>query len=139
MKNCRKVLIAVNGSMEVLTKGLHVAEEEQSQVTVVKVVPTYEGDLSLVGIKNIKDVLDGETEKAISTIKEVAKAEGATVKIRLEQGGIDEKIAEGAEEENSDLIIMGANRKSTLKDLLLGNLAGKVTSQTDRPVYLVKS
>ena len=35
MKNCRKVLIAVNGSMEVLTKGLHVAEEEQSQVTVV--------------------------------------------------------------------------------------------------------
>ena len=139
MKNCRKVLIAVNGSMEVLTKGLQFAEEEKCNVTVVKVVPSYEGDLSLVGVKHIKDVLDGETEKAISAIKEVAKAEGATVKVRLEEGGIDEKIAEVAEEENSDLIIMGANRKSTLKDLLLGNLAGKVTSQTDRPVYLVKS
>ena len=139
MKNCRKVLVAVNGSMEVLTKGLQFADEEKCNVTVVKVVPSYEGDLSLVGVTHIKDVMDGETEKAISTIKEVAKAEGATVKIRLEQGGIDEKIAEVAEEENSDLIIMGANRKSTLKDLILGNLAGKVTSQTDRPVYLVKS
>jgi nucleotide-binding universal stress UspA family protein len=139
MKNCRKVLIAVNGSLEVLTKGLQLAEEEKCEVTVVKVVPSYEGDLSLVGVKHIKNVLDGETEKAISTIKEVAEAEGATVKVRLEEGDIDEKIAEVAEEENSDLIIMGANRKSSLKDLLLGNLAGKVTSQTDRPVYLVKS
>lgn len=138
MKNCRKVLIAVNGNMEVLSKGLKVAEEK-SEVTVVKVVPSYEGDLSLVGIKNIKDVLDGETEKAISAIKEVAKAEGANVKVRLETGDIDEKIAEVAEEENSELIIMGANRKSSLKDLILGNLAGKVASQTDRPVYLVKS
>jgi nucleotide-binding universal stress UspA family protein len=139
MKNYRKVLIAVNGSMDVLTKGLRLAEEEKCQVTVVKVVPSYEGDLSLVGVKNIKDVLDGDTEKAISAIEELAKAEGATVKVRVENGDIDKKIAEVAEEERSDLIIMGANRQSTLKDLILGNLAGKVTSQTDRPVFLVKS
>jgi nucleotide-binding universal stress UspA family protein len=139
MKNYRKVLIAVNGSMDVLTKGLRLAEEEKCQVTVVKVVPSYDGDLSLVGVKNIKDVLDGDTEKAISAIEELAKAEGATVKVRVENGDIDKKIAEVAEEERSDLIIMGANRQSTLKDLILGNLAGKVTSQTDRPVFLVKS
>jgi nucleotide-binding universal stress UspA family protein len=139
MKNYRKVLIAVNGSMDVLTKGLRLAEEEKCQVTVVKVVPSYDGDLSLVGVKNIKDVLDGDTEKAISAIEELAKAEGATVKVRVENGDIDKKIAEVAEEERSDLIIMGANRQSTLKDLILGNLVGKVTSQTDRPVFLVKS
>jgi nucleotide-binding universal stress UspA family protein len=139
MKNCRKVLIAVNGSMDVLTKGLRLAEEEKCQVTVVKVVPSYEGDLSLIGVKNIKDTIDGDTEKAISNIEEIAKAEGATVKVRVENGDIDKKIAEVAEEERSDLIIMGANRQSTLKDLVLGNLAGKVTSQTDCPVFLVKS
>lgn len=139
MKNCRKVLIAVNGSMDVLTKGLRLVEEEKCQVTVVKVVPSYEGDLSLVGVKNIKDVLDGGTKKAISDIEEVAKAEGAAVKVRVEEGDIDEKIAEAAEEERCDLIIMGANRRSTIKDLILGNLAGKVTSQTDCPVFLVKA
>jgi nucleotide-binding universal stress UspA family protein len=139
MKNYRKVLIAVNGSMDVLTKGLRLAEEEKCQVTVVKVVPSFEGDLSLIGVKNIKDAIDGDTEKAISDIEEVAKAESATVKVRIENGDIDKKIAEVAEEERSDLIIMGANRQSTLKDLILGNLVGKVTSQTDRPVFLVKS
>jgi len=46
---------------------------EKCQVTVVKVTPSYEGDLSLVGVKNIGRVLDGGSEIAVSEIKDIAK------------------------------------------------------------------
>ena len=63
MKGYRKVLIAVNGSKEVLRQGLKLAGDEECWVTVVKVIPPYEGDLNLVGIKNIEDVLSSRGKK----------------------------------------------------------------------------
>ena len=137
MSNGRKILIAVNGSMDVLTKGLRFAKEEKCQVTVVKVLPSYEGDLSLVGVKNIKNVLNGDTEKAISDIEEAAKAEGATVKVRVEEGDIDEKISEVAEEERTDLIIMGANRRNSVMRFILGNVVDEVALQAPCPVLVI--
>lgn len=43
MKGYRKILIAVNGSKDVLLKGLKLAGDEKCWVTVVKVLPPYEG------------------------------------------------------------------------------------------------
>ncbi|MBI4690885.1 MAG: hypothetical protein HY754_11580, partial [Nitrospirae bacterium] len=60
MKGYRKILIAVNGSKEVLRQGLKLAYDEECWVTVIKVIPPYEGDLNLTGIKNIGDVLTSE-------------------------------------------------------------------------------
>lgn len=96
MKGYRKVLIAVNGSKDVLKNGLQLAYDEKCWVTVVKVIPPYEGDLHLTGIKNIEDVLGSEGAKAVSGMKDVAKAEGALIKTRLEEGEVDKKIVEVA-------------------------------------------
>ena len=65
MKGYRKVLIAVNGSKEVLDQGLKLAGDERCWVTVVKVIPSYEGDLDLVGVRKIEDVLESDGGKAI--------------------------------------------------------------------------
>ncbi|GAB4544611.1 MAG: hypothetical protein Fur0020_13900 [Thermodesulfovibrionia bacterium] len=46
MKGYRKVLIAVNGSIDVLKSGLKVARDEGCWVTVVKVIPSNEGELN---------------------------------------------------------------------------------------------
>ncbi len=83
MKGYRKVLIAVNGSMDVLVEGLKFLSDESCRVTVVKVVPPNEGDLDLTGIRNIDDVLDGGGSKAVSEIRKVARSEGVFVKTRL--------------------------------------------------------
>jgi nucleotide-binding universal stress UspA family protein len=112
MKGYRKILIAMNGSKDVFTQGLQLAHDEKCWVTVVKVIPPYDGDLNLVGIKNIENVLDGDGAKAISEMKDIAKKEGALIKTRLEKGEIDKKIVEVAEDERCDLIIMGADKKS---------------------------
>jgi len=63
MNDCRKVLIAVNGSKDVFVQGLKLLGSEKCPVTVVKVTPPYEGDLSLIGVKDIEHALDGFSER----------------------------------------------------------------------------
>jgi nucleotide-binding universal stress UspA family protein len=139
MKEHRKILIAMNGSKDVLVQGLKLTGMEQVQVTVVKVTPPYEGDLSLVGVRDVGQVLDGISERTVNEIRSIAESAGVAVKVRVEVGEIDKKIVEVAEEEKSDLIIMGAGSQSNVKKLFLGNVLDNVTYQAPCPVLVVKS
>lgn len=137
MKGYRKILIAVNGSKEVLSEGLRLAQDEKCWVTVVKVLPNYEGDLNLTGIRNIHDVLTSGADREIKEINDVARAERALVKTRLETGDVPEKIVEVAEDEKCDLIIMGSSRTNWLKKLLGKRVIEKVIRQAPCPVLVV--
>lgn len=137
MKGYRKVLIAVNGSTDVLVNGLKLASDERCWVTVVKVVPPYEGDLNLTGIKNLQNVFDSGGERAVKKLKDIAKTEGALIKTRLEQGETHKKILEVAEEERCDLIIMGAQKHNWLKKFFSENVVEKVINQAPCPVLIV--
>jgi nucleotide-binding universal stress UspA family protein len=139
MKDHRRILIAMNGSRDVLVEGLKLIGTEKSLVTVVKVTPPYEGDLSLVGVRNVGETLDGVSERTTDEIRSIAEAAGIDVKVRFEVGEIDKKIVEVAEEENSDLIIMGAGSKSSIKKLFLGSVLDDVTHQAPCPVLVVNS
>jgi len=139
MKGYRKILIAVNGKMDVLTEGLKSVKDEKCIVTVLKVVPSFEGDLGLVGVKNIGDVLSSDRDRLISEIEDVAKAKGAVVTTRVEEGDIHQKILEVAEEEESDMIIMGDGKQSLVKKVLGMNVTAKVVSQAPCPVIKVKT
>ena len=137
MKGCRKILIAVNGSKEVLTQGLKLACDEKCWITVVKVLPPHEGDLNLVGIRNIGDVLDSGGSKEVSEINKIAEAEGALVKTRLEEGEAYKKIVEVAQEERCDVIIIGAKKRSWIRKIFGDNTVGKVINQAPCPVFVV--
>lgn len=138
MKGFRKVLIAVNGSLDVLRHGLKLAQDEKTWVTVVKVIPPYEGDLDLTSVKSIEDVLDSGVAKALADIENTANAEGALVKTRIEEGDISQKIVEVAEEESCDLIILGAKKKKGFFDRLFGdNVIEKVVDHAPCPVFVV--
>jgi nucleotide-binding universal stress UspA family protein len=139
MNDYRNVLIAVDGSRDVLVQGLRLIGPENCNVTVVKVNPPYEGDLSLIGVKDIGQVLDGEPVRAVAEIEEVAKSEGISVKVRIEVGDIDKKIVEVAEDEKSDLIIMGSGSQKSIKKLLFGSLLDEVTRQAPCPVLAVNA
>ncbi len=138
MKGYRKVLIAVNGSREVLHQGLRLADDERCWVTIVKVIPPYEGDLNLTGVKSIEDVLDSGGGRAVAEMKDTASAEKALVKTRLEEGkDASKKILEVAEEERCDLIIMGARKRNWLRKIIGDNVVNKVVSRAPCPVLVV--
>jgi nucleotide-binding universal stress UspA family protein len=137
MKGFRKILIAVNGSKEVLTQGLKLARDEKCWVTVVKVVPANEGDINIIGIRNIDDVLENGTRKEIAAINDMAETGGALVKTRIEEGEIPGKIVEVAEDENCDLIIIGANKTNRFRRLFGWNVLEKVINSAPCPVLVV--
>lgn len=124
--------------MDVLHQGLHLARDEKCWVTVVKVIPPHEGDLELVGIKDLEAVLDSGGRAAVDGINGVAKAESALVKTRLETGDVHRKIVEVAEEERCDLIIMGAKKmKRGFMRLFGDNTVEKVIGSAPCPVLVV--
>lgn len=139
MKGYRKVLIAVNGSNEVLKYGLRVARDEKCWVTVVKVLPEYEGDLSLVGVKNIGDALDGNAKNIVSEFEDIAKAERAVMKVRIEEGDIPRRIVEVAEEEDCDVIIMGGHERRGIKKFFSPSVTEKVINSATCPVLVVRA
>ena len=113
MKGYRKILIAVNGSKEVLKQGLTLACDEKCWITVVKVLPPNEGDLNLTGVRNIEDVLSSSRRTEVSAMKKIADEEGVMIKTRLEEGDAFRQIVQAAEEEHCDVIVMGAKKRRT--------------------------
>jgi len=138
MKGYRKVLIALNGSKEVLEQGIRLAKDEKTWITVVKVVQPFDGDLNLTGIKNLNDVLDDGGSAAVREINRTAEAEGALVKTRLEQGDVPQRIIDVAAEERCDLIIMGSKKKKGILSRLFGDhVVEKVIDRAPCPVFVV--
>lgn len=138
MKGYRKVLIALNGHKEVLQQGIKLARDEKTWITVVKVVQPFDGDLNLTGIKNLEDVLEDGSSRAITEIKKIAEAEGALIKTRFEQGDVPQRIVEVAEEEKCDLIIMGSKKKKGILSRLFGDhVVEKVIDRAPCPVFVV--
>jgi len=138
MRGYRKVLVAVNGSLDVLKKGIELAQDEKTWVTVLKVIPSYDGDLNLTGIKNIGDVLDSGAQHALAGIAGTAAAEGALIKTRLEEGDVPQTIVDVAAQERCDLIILGAKQKKSWYERLLGDhVIEKVIARATCPVFVV--
>jgi nucleotide-binding universal stress UspA family protein len=138
MRGYRKVLVAVNGSLDVLKKGIDLAQDEKTWVTVLKVIPPYDGDLNLTGIKDIGDVLDSGAGKTLAGITATAEAEGALIKTRLEEGDVPQTIVDVAQEERCDLIILGAKKKKGLLEKLFGDhVIEKVIDRAHCPVFVV--
>ena len=138
MRGCRKVLIAVNGSIEVLRQGLRLASDERSWITVIKVIPPYEGDLDLTGVKNIEDVLNSGISSSLSEMEGIAGEEGVFIKVRVEEGDIPERIKSAALEERCDIIIMGESSRKGIKKLFGGGVLNNVLRDAPCPVLVVK-
>jgi len=138
MKGYRKILIAMNGSTDVVKEGIKMAQDEKTWVTVLKVIPPNEGDLNLTGIRNIEDVLDSGAQRSIAEAQGVVDAEGALVRMRLEEGTPAERIVEVAAQEQCDVIILGAkNKKSWLGRLFGDQVIENVIRQAPCPVFVV--
>lgn len=137
MRGVRKVLIAVDGSHEVLRQGLQFADDEKCWVTVVKVVPENEGDLDLTGVHDVADVLDGGVARDVAQIRAIADRERALVKTRVERGEPSSRILAVAAQERCDVIILGARKQSWLRRLFGGNVIGKVIRRAPCPVLVL--
>lgn len=122
----RKILVAVNGSdasFHALTESFRLAGSEKSWITAVSVVPAYEGELELAGTRDIMAALRKPCDVALSKVKSLAESNRMLVKTVCEEGVVYERIADLADAENSDLIVLGARKGGA------GRHPGNITSR----------
>jgi nucleotide-binding universal stress UspA family protein len=140
MGKYRKILVPFDGSVSsqnALKQAIKLSETEKSWIKVLAVVPSYEGDLELVGVANIKAAIEGPTERLLSEAKKLAKEEGATIITNVEQGEAYERIVDVADTENCDLIVMGRRGIHRIERMLMGSVTSRVIGYTQRDVLVV--
>jgi len=139
MGNFRKILVAIDGSeisIHALRESFKLARTERSWITVLSVIPRYEGDLGAVWIDNIRESMKKPCAIALSEAEKIAKEEGVLIRPVCEEGEIFEKIVDIADAENCDLIVMGRKGTGRLERTLIGSVTARVIGHAHRDVLV---
>lgn len=140
MARYRKILVAYDGSesaKNALGVASGLAKKENSWIKVLAVVPIYDGDLDLIGIRNIKETIEGPGQELLAEARRFAEEQGVHVLANLEQGEPFERIVHVADDENCDLIVMGRSGLRRLERELMGGVTARVIGHTVKHVLVV--
>lgn len=140
MGRYKKILVAIDGSessMHALKESFKLATNEGSWITVVSVIPHYQGDLDLVAVGNIMASMKKPCDEALANADKLAKEEKVLIKTVCEEGDIYERIVDLADAENCELIVMGRRGFHRLERALIGSVTARVIGYSRRDVLVV--
>jgi len=140
MGKYRKILVAVDSSessRNALHQAFKLANEEKCWITVTSVVPPYEGEIEILGVKDIKAALRKPCDDALAEVEKIAKTERMLVKTVCEEGEVYERIVDLADAENCDVIVMGRRGFGRVERALVGSVTARVIGHTQRDVLVV--
>lgn len=90
----------------------------------------------------VRSASDNEYRKAeeqLKKLKEISFLKGIDIETYIKiDGSISDKIIEGAEDVNADLILMGSHGTSTVSDILLGSNTERVVRKSEFSVLTIK-
>ncbi len=138
MGKSKKILVAVDGSessRNALLQAFRLAVDEKCWITVTSVVPPYEGEIEILGVKDIKAALRKPCDEALGEAQKLAEAERALIKTVCEEGDIYVRVCDLADAERCDLIVMG--RRGRRSGMLVGSVTARVIGHTQRDVLVV--
>lgn len=133
----KRILVVVDNSLDPIHEAIRSVEDQRIHITVIKVLPTYEGELNLTGVRDIRSVIDGGKEEFINDIKKLSNKYGLDMTPRFEYGDFEKKIVQFATEDNCDLIMMRKMHGGALSKILLGDPVKKVRCNVHCPVIEV--
>ena len=140
MGKYRKILVAVDGSessRNALLQAFRFAVDEKCWITVTSVVPPYDGEVEILGVKDIRAALRKPCEDALADARKLAEQERALIKTVCEEGEAHERIVDLADAENCDLIIMGRRGLRPVERMLVGRITARVIGLSQREVLVV--
>lgn len=140
MRKYKNILVAVDGSepsFHALEEAIRLAQWGKGGVAVIHVAPSYEGDLSLVGLKNIKAAMRGPGKQVLIRAQEIAAVHNITIKPIHAEGVVHECIVRHAVLEEVDLIVLGARRTAFFASLLMGSVLTKTVRNSPKEVLVI--
>jgi nucleotide-binding universal stress UspA family protein len=113
------------------------ARSERSQVVLQTVVPSYNGDLRMMGKSEVLQEMRVPYQEALQKAEITAKDYKLRLKTVLDEGEPFTRILSLAEEENVDLIVITADRQNLLQKIPIGEITGKVISNSQKDILVV--
>jgi nucleotide-binding universal stress UspA family protein len=140
MRRYKNILVAVDGSeagFHALVESIRLAQWGKGGAAVIHVAPFYEGDLSLVGVKNIKATVNGLGGAILQEAMNIAERHDFLMNTILARGEIHESIARHALTADVDLIVLGARRTSFIAGLFAGRVLREVIALSFKDVLVI--
>jgi nucleotide-binding universal stress UspA family protein len=137
----KKILVAVDGSppsLRAAQLAKEIADATGASLTLAHSVPTpiLPGDVS---IQLVTDVLKAETERGRILLAEAAKAlNHPGLKALQLEGGPAEQIADVADRDGYDLVVVGSRGRNAVARVLLGSVADRLVHICTRPVLVTR-
>jgi nucleotide-binding universal stress UspA family protein len=138
------ILVAIDGSeasQRALSSAVDEAKVWKAQLQVIYVVET--GLFSSLPLDNTVEIMYRVLEKEGTAVLERAKkfgaANGVTVITHMKQGHAGSEIIALAEQEKSDLIMVGSHGKSNTDRLLIGSVSTFVVTHSKVTSMVVRS
>ncbi|MEG0821048.1 MAG: universal stress protein [Burkholderiaceae bacterium] len=140
-----KILVPVDGSPYsanavdfVASRSTLIGAEPHIELLNVQ-VPVPQRAARVVGKEVIASYYDDEAKKALRPAAAKLTKAGVDAIARHVVGNPAEKVAEVADGQDVDLIVMGSHGRSALKGLLLGSVTNAVLAQTKKPMLILRT
>ncbi len=140
MRRHRNILAVLDGSEAgflALSESIRLAQWNRGRVAAMVVVPPYEGDLSLVGVKDFEGAILGSCEDILKRALDLAESMDVRIGVTCEEGEPHEKILEYAAAGSQDLIVLGAPLENSWLRLILGSTASRLIESCPGDVLIV--
>ncbi|MHB1361735.1 MAG: universal stress protein, partial [Thermoleophilia bacterium] len=140
MGDYSKILVAFDGS-ESSENALRqtLAGFEQGWIKVLGVVPGYDGDLEMVGVRDLEGLLRGPTDDLKQRASAIIAADSSRAEIEIVRGEAYQQIVDCAEKESCNLIVMGRHGLHRVERMLMGSVTAKVIVHSAKDVLVVPS
>uniref|UniRef100_A0A7C4ET55 Universal stress protein n=1 Tax=Desulfomonile tiedjei TaxID=2358 RepID=A0A7C4ET55_9BACT len=135
-----RLLVAVDGSeasFHALRESLRLAQGGAASVKVISAIPPYEGELRLVGVRNLAATMRGPYEEALARSEEMGRNVGVRVTTLLAQGEAHEVIPEAAQAEGCDVIIVGVRGFNPVESVLQSSVTARIIGASQTNVLVV--
>ena len=136
----KKILIAIDGSktsMNALREFINFSRADNPDITIVSVIPPYDGDLNALWVNNIDSSIKKQCDIALSDALKIAQEAGISVRTICEEGEIHERIVDLADSENYDLIVMGKKGMSLIEKAFVGSVTARVIGYSRQDVLVI--
>jgi nucleotide-binding universal stress UspA family protein len=136
----KKILIAIDGSktsLNALREFITFSRADNPDITIVSVIPPYDGDLNALWVDNIASAIKKQCDMALTDAVKIAKEAGVTVRAVCEEGEIHERIVDLADAENFDLIVMGKKGLSLIEKAFVGSVTTRVIGYSRQDVLVI--
>jgi nucleotide-binding universal stress UspA family protein len=136
----RKILVAFDGSpsaANALEQALALPELAHGTMKVLAIVPPYEGDLELVGVRDPEAVMQGQIDALRRAASAALGPAADRVAVVIEEGKAYQKIVEVAGDESCDLVVMGRRGLRRLERMLMGSVTARVIAHSTKDVLVV--